>query len=140
MREEEVRGPHLAISARTESRSTPESVAPRHAIQPESVRDWKDVRSRFAALDRLLNFWFNPDVLYEGGTLEKIIAAYCKASNDSEIRAARSGILRFIDEFGSSDVALADAFVAVFSINVMVVGWNGMSTRQWLGKIAVLLA
>jgi len=37
-------------------------------------------------------------------------------------------------------VELAEAFVAVFSLGVRVEGWDGMSTRQWLEKIAALLA
>jgi len=137
---EELTGPQLAISARTESLSIPESVAPGPTIQPVLIVDWKDVRSRYAALDRLLGHWFDPDYMYEGGTLEEIIAEYRRASYDHEIRAARSDILRFITEFGSSDVALAEAFVAVFSLGVRVEGWDGMSTRQWLEQIAALLA
>lgn len=96
--------------------------------------------SRYLFLAKLIGAWFHQDFDSNGETLDEIIADFRESSFATDIAATRNDIVRFVEEFGQTDELLARAFERVFSPDVIAEGFDGMTTRQWLLRIADLLA
>ncbi len=96
--------------------------------------------SAYPHLDALLGGYFHQDFDIFGNTLAEILATYRQDASESERQGTVSDIHRFLAEFGQSDASLADALQRVFKPDVIVEGWEGLTTRQWLEELARLLS
>lgn len=88
-------------------------------------------------LAQLIGGWFHQDFDIEGGTLEAMIAAFKKVTTPADCAETRADIGRLLSRY--DDQALSQEFVRLFRPDVIVEGWDGMSTRQWLTRIDELL-
>ena len=48
-------------------------------------------------------------------------------------------IQRFMNFYGKDDVTLRDTMERVFNPDIIVEGWEGMTTREWLLRVVELL-
>jgi hypothetical protein len=99
-----------------------------------------DSKTQYPHLAALLDGYFHQDFDVNGSTLEEIIDKSRADSSPAEIDGTIQDIHRFIQAFGDTDAHLAAAFERIFQPGVIVEGWEGMSTRQWLQRIANLYA
>lgn len=90
----------------------------------------------YPQLDSLIGGWFHQDFDLEGDTLEEIVAAYKTVHSREDWEGTRAEILRFLE--GRDDTQVKEDFVRLFQPGVDAEAW-GMSTRQWLLRIAELL-
>ncbi len=92
----------------------------------------------FLELWTLMGGTFHQDFDINGSTLEKIIGSF-KQETAPEIWAqTKSDIERFLAE-GPNDKLLVEDFERMFAPQVITEGWDGMTTRQWLTRVAELL-
>ena len=90
----------------------------------------------YPQLDSLIGGWFHQDFDIVGNAIEEIIAAYKQACSPEECHNTRADILRFLQE--RNDAQVKEDFVRLFYPGVDPEAW-GMSTREWLLRIAELL-
>jgi CdiI immunity protein len=88
-------------------------------------------------LANLVCCWFHQDYDIAGSTLEAVIASFKKDSNPDTWAETRGDIARLLNRF--DDQALPQEFVDLFTPDVTVEGWDGMSTLQWLTRVNALL-
>ncbi|MGI4831120.1 MAG: contact-dependent growth inhibition system immunity protein [Janthinobacterium lividum] len=96
--------------------------------------------STYPHLDYLLESYFHQDFDIFGNTLAEVIAKYTEDESESERRGTISDIHRFLEQYGQTNDSLAGALERVFKPGVIIEGWEGLTSSQWLGKIARLLA
>lgn len=94
----------------------------------------------FPYLNYLLGAYFHQDFEINGNTLEEIIATCKKDFVAEDIEGTIADIHRFIATYGDSDSHLAEEFVKIFRPDIIAEGWEGLTTREWLLRIAELLA
>lgn len=93
----------------------------------------------YPGLADLLGGWFDQDYDLIGWELGEILPDYA-ASNDKQQRELTiSDIDRFIATYGETDESLREAVVRVFKPDVIIEGWDGMTTRQWLLKVKEMI-
>ena len=95
--------------------------------------------SKYPGLANLLGGWFDQDYDLTGDTLEEIIPDYVQAKTPEHLKTTRDEIDQFISDYGQTDDSLADAMEMVFRPDVIIEGWDGMTTRQWLERVKELI-
>lgn len=89
----------------------------------------------------LMGGWFHQDFELAGGpTYQGVIAAFVGDVGAAEREKTVADIRRFLLDFGATDAGLAEAMDRVFSPDVLVEGWDGLTTREWLMDVARLIA
>ena len=89
-------------------------------------------------LDNLIGGWFHQDFDIEGSTLDEVLAAYKRVHSLEDLRRTRADIQKFLEK--RHDRQVKDDFVRLFRPDVEPEAWDGgMTTRQWLLRIAELL-
>jgi hypothetical protein len=106
----------------------------------ESILSEKTERRGFPHLAYLLAGWFHQDFELEGDGLEAIVRRYAADVSEEERRGTVEDIGRFVARFGASEKMLNEAVERVFHPEVLIDGWDGLTTRQWLERVAKLLA
>ena len=96
-------------------------------------------KQRFPYLASLIGGYFHQDFDVNGSTLEEIIGKSKADSSTEETAGTIADIERFVAEYGETGTGLAEAFARIFEPGVIAEGWDGMTTRQWLLRIAQLL-
>ncbi len=84
--------------------------------------------------------YFHQDFDLEGPGFQDVVRAYYRQTSPEERRGTIDDIHRFIADHRQDDSALSAAFLDVFNPQVIVEGWDGLTTRQWLLEVARLLA
>ncbi len=96
-------------------------------------------QTEYPALAHLLDGWFHQDYDINGDTLEEILPHFIRAQHTEDLRRTLRDIDRFLEKHGDSDRTLSDAVEAVFDPEVVIEGWDGMTTRQWLERVKDLI-
>lgn len=91
-------------------------------------------------LRTFLDSWFHQDFELGGDTLQEIVFNYKKSVYDDELQATRNEIAAFLNRFGGDQANFAKTFEAIFSPGVIVEGWDGMTSQEWLEAIGKWLA
>ncbi len=68
-----------------------------------------------------------------------IIPKYVHVSSDDEVRGTIADIEQFLKQYGHDDASLSEAVERVFHPAIIMEGWEEMTTREWLLRVAELL-
>jgi hypothetical protein len=91
-------------------------------------------------LDGLLGGYFHQDFDLAGSNLQEIIATYRAEITDEMRMSTRVDIERFLQKYGPEERNVSEALERVFKPGVIVEGWEELNAKQWLERIADLLA
>jgi hypothetical protein len=91
-------------------------------------------------LDNLLGAYFHQDFDIFGSNLQEIIATYRADASEELCKSTRADIERFLQKYGPEERNVSEALERVFKPGVIVEGWEGLNAKQWLERIAQLLA
>ena len=92
----------------------------------------------FPYLWTLMGGTFHQDFDINGNTLEEIISSFREDTSPDIWRQTKSDIERFLAE-RPNDRQMVEDFERMFVPQVITEGWEGLTTRQFLLKIADLL-
>ena len=87
----------------------------------------------------LLESYFHQDFDISGGTLEEVLTVYRLNETESERLQTVADVERFLQDYGQSDNGLSEALERIFRPEVIVEGWEGLTTRGWLEEVLRLL-
>ena len=93
----------------------------------------------YPALSDLLGGWFDQDYDLTGETLEEILSDYVSVKAPQQRAVTRAEIDQFIRTFGETNASLKEAVERVFVPDVMIEGWEGLTTRQWLERVREMI-
>ena len=124
--------PHAPALLALPSSALPPWLITRDGSQADFVQEHE-----YPYLANLIGCWFHQDYDIAGSTLEAVIASFKKESNPDTWAETQADIARLLSRL--DDQALPQEFVRLFQPDVTVEGWDGMSTRQWLTRVAALL-
>jgi hypothetical protein len=94
----------------------------------------------YPQLDALLSGYFHQDSVIFGETLEEVLGVYRADVSAAERMGAVEDIHRFLQKYGPVEAAIAEALERTFKPETVIEGWEGSNAKQWLEKIAGLLA
>ncbi len=97
------------------------------------------IAAAYPDLDWLLGCCFHQDFDIFCHTLAEIIATYVEDCSEDVVGHTASDIHRFLADYGESDASLVEATERIFKPQVIIEGWEGLTTRQWFLEIARLL-
>ena len=92
----------------------------------------------FPDLSHLLDGWFHRDYDINGFEIRDVVAAYTEATTPERRERAIKDIARFLTE--NPEPFLQEKFEHILHPDIIVEGWDGMTTREWLAYVAQLLS
>ena len=93
----------------------------------------------FPYLAYLLAGWFHQDYLLESDDFKVIVSNFKNEVAEFERRRTIEDIDRFIRRYGMDSAVLKKAMDRVFFPCIIVEGWDGLTTYEWLLKVKELL-
>ena len=112
--------------------------APAPHQEPPTARDLEE--REYPEFSQLLGGYFHQDFDLVADNLSGLVANYKSVTDEADVRGCVRDIHRFLERHGSNDETLRDELARVFNPGVIVEGWDGMTTREWLFKVAELLS
>ncbi len=110
----------------------------RHLTHSKLVCAVPEGGATFPALYQFLGGYFHQDFDIFGETLEEIMAACREELSPKELKAVATEIHRFIATYGVTLEKLNAALQTLFKPQVIIDGWDGMNSKQWLQRVAEL--
>ena|ERR1700743_918010 len=108
------------------------------STKPTYPAHWHD-KTGYPYLNHLIGAYFHQDFDIDGHTLAEIIPVSKAGFTEQETQSTIADIQRFLADYGNSDADVAREFKRIFRPEITVEGWEGLTTRQWLLRIAELL-
>ena len=90
---------------------------------------------RFPHLQNFFGAYLNQDFDYFGDTLDEVVCSYKNSKRSRDVVETRQEIAAFLAEYGEPEQDLTKAVCDLFSPEVIVEGWNGMTTREFFVQV-----
>ena len=93
----------------------------------------------YPALANMLDGWFHQDYDINGTSLEEILPHFIRAKGMIELENTVSDIERFLADYDDNSDNLEFVVEEVFDPGVIIEGWNGLTTKEWLERAKQLI-
>ncbi len=93
----------------------------------------------YPALANMLDGWFHQDYDINGTNLEEILPHFLRAKRAALLQETVSDIDRFLADHSEDKEGLEAAVESVFDPGVIIEGWDGLTTKQWLERAKQLI-